>query len=181
MVAQLVLNLDGAVKKLTPHPILGETTVAPTIIEVDTKSMNVTPAWTRILLDFRTAVESPNSLKRLVEQAANPNPCKIADALAENQNQPLIDSDEPITGFYTPPDDPAVQRAREMLGHGMGRLPELSNYQFATDGRHFVSIGAPIIGYAAGNEKNAHTVDERISIREMVESLKGHVILLSEY
>lgn len=181
MVAEFILNLDAAVQKLAPHPILGETTVAPTIIEVDTKSMNVTPAWTRILLDFRTAVESPNSLRRLVEQVALPNPFKITDALAEIQNQPLIDSDEPIYGFYTPPDDPAVQKVRDILNRGMGERLKLSNYQFATDGRHFVTIGAPIIGFAAGNEKYAHTVDERISIREMAQSLKGHVALLSEF
>ena len=53
---------------LRSHPVLGPTTVSPTIIEVDTKSPNVTPAWTRVLLDFRTASESNNSLRTFVEE-----------------------------------------------------------------------------------------------------------------
>lgn len=179
--AQFLIQIENEIKSLVPHPILGPTTVAPTVIKVDTTSMNVTPAWTRVLLDFRTAVESYNTLEQLVRRVAEPNSCLITDALALTPGQPLPESDEPVFGFYTPPNDPAVQRARELLGEGLGKAPQLGNYQFATDGRHFVSVGAPIIGFAPGDEALAHTVDERISVIEMIKSLEGHVALLSHY
>jgi acetylornithine deacetylase/succinyl-diaminopimelate desuccinylase-like protein len=63
----------------------------------------------------------------------------------------------------------------------MGREAELSRYQFATDGRHFVPYNLTIIGYGPSEESQAHVVDEYISITKMAESLRGHVVLISEY
>ena len=44
-----------------------------------------------------------------------------------------------------------------------------------------LSLGAPIVGYSAGEEPLAHTVDESISIEMMADSLRGHVELLLSY
>lgn len=167
--------------KLSAHKILGPTTVSPTIIEVDTQSPNVTPAWTRLLLDFRTASESHNSLKAFVQELAGDWPVQIFDALCSTPNTPLDDSDETIYGYYTPPESAVVQRVRLLIANGVGYAPELSSYQFATDGRHFVAAGFPIIGYAPSEEDQAHVADESISIAKMGESLRGHVALLRAF
>jgi acetylornithine deacetylase/succinyl-diaminopimelate desuccinylase-like protein len=155
--------------------------VAPTVIEVDTESANVTPAWTRVLLDFRTASESSNSLQAFVQNLVGDWPVQISNAMAKESNEPFEDSDEPIYGYYTAPNDKAVERVRTAVFNGTSTKPELTRYQFATDGRHFVPLGVPIIGYSAGEDHFAHTVDERISIPMMVESLHGHLSLLETY
>ena len=72
-------------------------------------------------------------------------------------------------------------RALSLATQGMGKEPELVSYRFATDGRHFVSSGAPIIGYSAGEEHLAHTVLESISIDMMADSLRGHFYLLRDF
>ncbi len=163
------------------HPILGPTTVAPTIIEVDTQSMNVIPAWTRILLDFRTATESPNSLVTFVKEIAGDVHLSISDALSLDADPSMPESDATIYGFYTSPDSAAARHAQSIIAHGMGWRPDFTSYQFATDGRHFVHLGVPIIGYSPAEERFAHTVDERISIPMMADSLQGHVALLRDY
>jgi succinyl-diaminopimelate desuccinylase len=180
-VAIFLSRLQERSSELTGHPILGETTVAPTLLEVDTQSFNVTPAWTRVLLDFRTAAESTNSLKAFVLDVAGNLDCSLSDAWAADQDQAMHDSDEIIYGYYTPPESPAVARARALAGKGMGWEPELVSYRFATDGRHFVSRDIPIIGYSAGEEQLAHTVLESISIEMMADSLRGHFYLLRDY
>ena len=175
------LNLLQARKgELRSHPLLGATTVAPTIIEVDTKSPNVTPAWTRVLLDFRTASESHNSLKAFVGGLVGDWPHAITDAWCA-PGTPLADSDDLIYGYYTPPESDVVIRAKTAVTHGMGREPALFSYQFATDGRHFVPYGIPIIGYSPADESQAHTADEHISIAMMEEALHGYVQLLREF
>lgn len=178
--AAFLSRLEAAAAELPAHPVLGPTSVAPTIIKVDTTSGNVTPAWTRVLLDFRTAAESVNSLRAFIARLAGDAAYTLSYAEGLEPS-PLADSDAPITGFYTPPDSPLVARARAALGRGMGHAPELTRYRFATDGRHFAPHGLPVVGFAPGEEHMAHTAGESISLAQMGESLRGHVALLEEF
>jgi acetylornithine deacetylase/succinyl-diaminopimelate desuccinylase-like protein len=179
--ATFLERLNQMKKGLKEHPILGPTTVAPTIVEVDTTSLNVTPAWTRVLLDFRTATESINGLQAFIKRVAGDLEYNLSDAWASEANVPLANSDETIYGYYTAPDKATVGKVRELVDRGMGWRTSLSSYNFATDGRHFIPCGADIVGYSAGEEKYAHTVDERISISMMADSLRGHIQLLREF
>ncbi len=172
--ASFLQKLAAAKESLGVHELLGPTTVAPTIIEVDTKSRNVTPAWTRVLLDFRTASESLASLQAFVQRLAGDWPITLELAWEPD----TADAKAPIYGFYTPPESDVVQQAQALIAQGMGREPALTSYQFATDGRHFVPYGIPIIGYAPAEENQAHIAGESISIAKMGESLHGHVALL---
>lgn len=176
--AAFLRRLQAAQDDLSSHPLLGKTTVAPTLVEVDTESQNVTPAWSRVLLDFRTSSESPRSLQEFVyEVAGDLSP----DISAAYENAPITDSEEPLAGFYTPPDSQVVRRVQDLLTAGMGREPQLLSYNFATDGRHFAGHGIPIVGYSPGEEDQAHVAGESISLELMAESLRGHVRLLSEF
>jgi acetylornithine deacetylase/succinyl-diaminopimelate desuccinylase-like protein len=166
---------------LKAHELLGATSVAPTIIEVDTKSSNVTPAWTRVLLDFRTAAESPDSLQAFVNELAGDWPHALSDAWVADPNAPLQDSDETIYGYYTPPEHDVVTRSLAAITEGMGWQPDLTSYNFATDGRHFVPYNFPIIGYSPAEEHLAHTIKESISIAMMADSLRGHVALIKQF
>ncbi|MFQ5437144.1 MAG: peptidase dimerization domain-containing protein, partial [Anaerolineae bacterium] len=178
--ADFLQKLAAAKPDLSAHPLLGQTTVSPTIIEVDTQSPNVTPAWTRVLLDFRTASESLHSLQTLVHEWAGDWPHTITNAWCAPP-EPFADSAETIYGFYTPPEDEAVQKAKAAIAQGMGREPKLMRYGFATDGRHFMSLNAPIIGYSPAEEDQAHIAGESISIAKMGESLRGYLHLLRAF
>lgn len=179
--AEFLLRLERRKGGLPNHALLGGTTVASTIIEVDTASMNVTPAWSRVLLDFRTAAMSVAEITDFVSAVAHDLPFKISDAWSSEPDAPLPHSDETIYGFYTEPDSEEVARVRSALGEGLERLPELSSYQFATDGRHFRALGVTIVGFSPGEEQLAHTVDESISIKMMADSLRGYCRLLCSY
>jgi putative selenium metabolism hydrolase len=173
-------RLPLAAEALRAHPLLGPTTVAPTMIQVDTTSPNVTPAWTRVLLDFRTAAESPRSLLAFIAEVAGTRSYTVTDAWS-SPSGPVPDSVEVIYGFDTPPDSEVVRRAQAALAAGMGRTPELFSYQFATDGRLFVPYGLPIVGFAPGEGAQAHTAGESISIAQMEEALRGLAQLLREF
>jgi acetylornithine deacetylase/succinyl-diaminopimelate desuccinylase-like protein len=176
--AAFLQRLAERKSELKAHELLGATSAAPTIVEVDTRSGNVTPAWTRVLLDFRTAAESPNSLQAFVSELAGDLPHALSDAWAADPNVPLQDSDETIYGYYTPPESGVVKRSLAAITAGMGWQPNLISYSFATDGRHFVPYNIPIIGYSSAEEHLAHTVKESISIEMMADSLRGYVGLL---
>lgn len=176
--ATFLERLRAAHATLRAHELLGPTSVAPTIIEVDTRSKNVTPAWARVLLDFRTASESPLSLKKLIHDLAGDVPHTVTGGYGGG---PVEDDDTLLAGFYTAPDHAAVQKARMLLTEGMGWEPQLVSYQFATDGRHFTDHDFPIIGYSPADEAQAHIAGESISIAMMEESLRGHLSLLANF
>ena len=178
--AEFLSSLRSAAAGLSAHPLLGPTTVAPTIVEVDTTSSNVTPAWTRVLLDFRTASESKQSLLDFVERLAVGHAITITDAWC-SEPTPLESDQRTIFGYDTPAESEVVQRASAAIAAGMGRQPRLISYQFATDGRHFVPYNIPVIGYAPGEEDQAHTAGESIAIAQMEEALRGYVRLLRQF
>jgi putative selenium metabolism hydrolase len=178
--AAFLERLQTAQSELSSHPHLGPTTVSPTVIEVDTKSPNVTPAWTRVLLDFRTASESIDSLQALVHRLAGDWPHTITNAWC-TPPEPFAASDETIYGFYTPPESAIVQKVQALIAAGMGREPILTRYEFATDGRFFVPYNIPIIGYSPAEENQAHIAGESIAIAKMGESLRGYVQLLRQF
>ncbi|MEZ4517342.1 MAG: M20/M25/M40 family metallo-hydrolase [Chloroflexota bacterium] len=175
--AAFLCRLEASQHNLKSHPVLGPTTIAPTVIEVDTTSNNVTPAWARVLLDIRSGIESPAGIERFIRKLAGNSPVQITYAFGEES----ASSEDPITGFYTEPEQPVVGRVQSLLGSGMGHMPELIRFQFATDGRHYAVHGLTVLGFAPGEEDLAHTVRESISLDEMAESLRGHVALLREF
>jgi acetylornithine deacetylase/succinyl-diaminopimelate desuccinylase-like protein len=174
--ATFLQRLQAAQSQLSAHPVLGQTTVAPTLVEVDTKSPNVTPAWSRVLLDFRTASESTTSIKAFIRRVAGDLNYELRHGW--EPDNPVVDDDEIITGFVTDPQSEVVRRVGSLLAAGMGRPAELTSYRFATDGRHFVPYGLAILGYSPADEEQAHIAGESISIASMAESLRGHVALL---
>lgn len=177
--AAFLHHLEKEQGALRRHELLGPTTVSPTIIEVDTKSANVTPAWTRVLLDFRTASESLNSLRAFIRRLAGEGAAQMQITSAWELGD--ADPDAAISGFYTPPHSDAATRMRELLAAGMGREPALTSYNFATDGRHFVPYEIPVVGYAPGEEAQAHVAGERIAIAKMSEGLRGYVQILRHF
>lgn len=179
--AQFLVNVQAHQHELGEHPHLGKTTVSPTVIEVDTTSINVTPAWARVCLDFRTATESTRSLEQFIGRIAPDCPYILGDAREDDPATPLILTDTTITGFDTNPINPRLQKAHQLISEGMGYTPELICYQFATDGRHATHLGAPIFGYSPSDEDQAHVADEKISIEKMRQSLLGHAELLWRY
>jgi succinyl-diaminopimelate desuccinylase len=177
--AAFLARLETSTATLSSHPVLGQTSIAPTIVQVDTTSGNVTPAWTRVLLDIRTASESVNSLQSLIRHLIGDFPHTLV--AVDVEEHPVANAAATITGFYTSPDGALVRRLRSLIGQGMGRPPELTRYRFATDGRHLAPRGLPVIGFAPGEEELAHTIHESIAIDQLLESLQGHVRLLQEF
>lgn len=176
--ATFLQRLQTAIPNLREHPYLGPTTISPTIIEVDTVSSNVTPAWVRLFLDIRTSMESPATLEAFIAQIAGDLPYTLEKGHAGVTE---FGTETPLQGYATDPDDEATLRVKTAIEQGTGQPVALSSYQFATDGRFFPAHGIKVLGYSAGEEPLAHTVKESISIEKMRTSLLGHMQILRTY
>lgn len=183
-VARFLLRLESLA--MAVDPTFGRSSVAPTLIETDQVSGNVTPGTVSLFLDWRSIpdetpawiIERLDPLLRAVE-AETPG----IVAAAELVGRPVatytgVAAEMPATpGFQTAHDAPLLTTAQRSLEAALGRPVEVGTWTFATDGGQLMEHGIKTIGFAPGEERFAHTIDDQISLPKMREALLGNAVL----
>jgi succinyl-diaminopimelate desuccinylase len=163
----------------------GASTVAPTRIESEPLSTNVTPASLRLALDWRnipgeSLQEIVTRLETLLTRTLETG-CqgRIEVANRELTSYTGLRGTYPdvFASFTTPVTHPWLMSSQAALVHALGRAVEIGTWRFATDGGHFAAAGATVLGFGPGEDTLVHTVEERLSIAQLVESVVGYMAL----
>lgn len=172
--------------KLGDHPFLGHGKITVSDMKVQTPSINAVPDEAVIFIDRRmTFGETKEQVKKQVEDLI---PAEFKDSVKVEE----LFYDEPsYTGFVFPvdkyfpawaydEDHPLVkagQEARELIG-----LPHAPSgkWNFSTNGIYWAGkAGIPSIGFGPGDEETAHTVNDSVSLEDMVKATEFYAILPS--
>jgi putative selenium metabolism hydrolase len=170
--------------------ILGGSSVAPTLYFTDQRSPNVTPGQVYLTLDWRNVpTETPEEIVAKIQRLLDT--CLAAEALAGIQAVVEVKTQEFITytgmtrlmpaifpSFLLAEDDRFVRAARSTLVEALGRDDGVDIWRFATDGGHLMAAGIPTIGFGPGDERLAHTNQERISLAQMAEAVVAYTALI---
>lgn len=176
---------------MSHNEVLGYSSVAPTLYFTDQISSNVIPSEVRLILDWRNVPdESPNEIVARIQALVN-------DCLAHHDLTPDGQAIVEITtkefttytgltkvipaifpSYILPKDHPIVQTARSRLDQVLEREVGVDVWPFATDGGHLMAAGIPTIGFGPGDERLAHTNQERISLAQMEEAVIAYVALI---
>lgn len=163
----------------------GASTVAPTRISSGPESANVTPAWLRLVLDWRNIPgEGPaqilNQLQGLLAASLDPG-CRgrveVASKVLTGYTGVERSYPDVFPSFTTAADHPWLLQSQQTLQAALGREVNIGVWRFATDGGHFAEAGMEVIGFGPGDDRLVHTVEERIGIDELLESVVGYVAL----
>ena len=166
--------------------VFGGSTVAPTLIESDQESSNVTPATISVYLDWRNVTSEPiDQIQMRVTEIAESVAAECDGIVAgveivgrEVTSYTGVTATMPATrAFETPADHPVLKRARATLEATLGRPVSVGTWTFATDGGHLAHHGITTIGFAPGEERFAHTIHDQVSVPKMNEALTGNVAL----
>jgi putative selenium metabolism hydrolase len=182
----MVRFLDGLRNlEMVADPDYGASTVAPTRMASEPESANVTPSALSLVLDWRNipgeGVEDILAkLETLLERSLEPG-CKgwievDTKDLASYTGFQMTYLDA-FPSFTTDLDDPWMAEARTVLAAALGRDVEVGIWRFATDGGHFAKAGTTVIGFGPGDDSVVHTVEERLSLDQLVESVVGYIAL----
>lgn len=170
---------------VTQDPVLGASSVAPTLYYTDQTSANVTPGEARLTLDWRNVPgEAP---EQIIERLR----LMLAECLPPGaESQVLVSRDRytAYTGhvedfpsifpsFTLSIDHPLLQAARSVLIETLGRPVSIDTWRFATDGGHLMAAGIPTIGFGPGDPLLAHTNQERLAVDALLEGLVGYLAL----
>ena len=185
-----LLPIIAGIRDLEPqlgdHEFLGHGKITVTDMLVQTPSINAVPDEAVIFIDRRmTFGETKERVKAQVEALI---PTEYRDSVKLEE----LYYDEPsYTGFVFPvdkyfpawaleEDHPLVQAgqlAREQIG-----LPAAasSKWNFSTNGIYWAGkAGIPSIGFGPGDEVTAHTVEDSVSLEDMVKATEFYAILPS--
>jgi putative selenium metabolism hydrolase len=172
--------------KLGDHEFLGHGKITVSDMHVKTPSINAVPDEAIIYIDRRmTFGETKEAVKKQVEDLI---PAEFKDTVKLEE----LFYDEPsYTGFVFPVDKyfpawayeenhplvQAGQEARTMIG-----LPEAKpgKWNFSTNGIYWAGkAGIPSIGFGPGDEETAHTVNDSVSLDDVVKATEFYAILPS--
>ncbi len=191
---------DNAVYKLLPvmaglrdmeprlgdHPFLGHGKITLSDMRVQTPSLNAVPDEATIYIDRRlTFGESKDDAIAQVRALVPP---EFRDSIRVEE---MLYDEPSYTGFVFPVDKyfpawaldeshaliQAGQRARTMLG-----LPDAptGKWDFSTNATYWAGkAGIPSIGFGPGDEVTAHTVNECVSLDEVVQATAFYALLPS--
>ncbi len=176
---------------MVPNETLGPASVAPTLYKTDQSSPNVTPSQVCLTLDWRN----------VPDESADQVVAKVQDLLdasysteEERQNWPAtvrIVAEDAISytgltktlpavfpSFLLASDNPFLRAAHAALVEALGRDEGIDIWRFATDGGHLMAAGIPTVGFGPGDERLAHTNQERISLAQMEEAVVAYTALI---
>lgn len=180
-----LLPIISAIRDLEPsfmnHPVLGQGRITVTDMKVVTASINAVPNEATLFIDRRiTFGETPELVIEQVKQVVG----ERADINVE-----LLIYDEPsYTGFKLvtdkiypawlfEEDHPLVQAGIETQRLLGGDTPT-GTWNFSTNGTYWAGkMGIPSIGFGPGDERDAHTVLDRVLLEDVVQATAFYALL----
>lgn len=187
--------LEGLARLAESQPedaVLGRASLAPTGVEVLPESRNVIPDQVVVIVDWRVLPGSDDeallgAVREAIERTLPILPqgmgveIRMATEVQSSYTGVSERRDLFTPGFLMDADDPLVVEAARAVGTRNGSGPAtIRPWTFATDGGWSRGIyGIPTIGFAAGEERFAHTNRERWDLLEAEWSFARHQDLIS--
>lgn len=177
--------------ELGVDPVLGPATIAPTLYQTDQQSANVIPSLVTLFLDWRNVpAETPEvaleKIRSLLDQCSStkqhsdcPAPqVRVTRSDLTTYTGAVKDFAAIFPPFSTSPEHGLAQSANKLINSIAGREKPVDVWQFATDGGHLVAAGIPTIGYGPGDDRLAHTNQERLEIESLKKSTATYAPLI---
>ena len=163
-------------------PLLGPGICALTdIISDPYPAHSVIPSRCRVTYDRRLlpgeTAEGVLAEFQVLAAAAPPGAdlrVRIADGAHRTYTGRLLVGPKFLPAWIFPEDHPFVAAALRGL-RAAGLDPAIGAYRFCTDAAYSAGIaGVPTVGFGPGREQDAHVVDERVAIADLLAAARGY-------
>lgn len=169
--------LDAFARRLPSDPVLGASTLTPTVVETYPLSRNAVPELARVVIDWRVLpgwrLDQALRDLRAAIQAQAPLPdgltLEVKNAVERQRTWTGREEDRHIftPGFWVEPCHPLVRAASRAIEAATGQAPRVRPWTFSTDGGFSCGLrDIPTLGYSPGAEPFAHGNRERLQLDE---------------
>lgn len=173
--------------ELASHPLLGKAIMVVTdIISQPYPGISVIPDKALCTYDRRLLPgESEEEVLAVIHSAlagmqdgSYPVKAAIAEETLTTYKGYSFQNRKFFPAWELPESDPYVTSAMGALQRA-GIPAKISAYRFCTNGSSTAGVyGIPTVGFGPGTEKDAHTIDESISLTELADAAKGYQALM---
>jgi putative selenium metabolism hydrolase len=184
--ARLIFGIEMLSSQLAEDRFLGQGTLAVTHIENTAGSRNVVPDTCTFYIDRRLTLGETEA-KALAE---------IQGVLLREEATASLSVSEYVSTSYTgyeasakcyypawalDREHPLIRWVNRAIRAELGFRPEIGKWDFSTDGVYTMGVaGIPTVGFGPGQEKYAHTADERIRLDDIVRAARGYARIAVE-
>jgi putative selenium metabolism hydrolase len=165
--------LERAGSRLPSDPLLGAASLTVTAIaSAPSGGVAVVPSSCTIRVDRRyVRGETPDSCRAEIEEL-------VDQVAAEQGTRATVELVNVYPLMATAPDNPLVRAASAAVQEATGRRPVLKAWQFGVNATFMNAAGIPSVGIGAGDERLAHTANERVPIGEIIQACRAYTLLI---
>ena len=171
---RLVADIEQLNERLHVDPFLGKGTCAVTHIRCQTPSLCAVPDGCRIHIDRRlTAGETKDLAVQQIEALPSYLPgdmrVEILHYDTPSYKGKVLEIEKYYPTWVLPEDHVLVQAGVDAAATVLDRQPDIGRWVFSTNGIASMGrLGIPTIGFAPGQEEDAHTINDRVKIDDLV-------------
>ena len=180
--AKVILELERLSEKLPSHPFLGRSSLAVTAIschpgnpDYDTIPDEATIFFERRLVPPENEFTAIRQIEELLEKLAEEDSeFKASVKIREVTLKDYYGNEHKARKIMGRPwimdkEHPLIKIAINVVEKILGRKPKLKAYNFGTDANYTAGVkGIPTIGIGPGSEKDAHTYNEHLKIKDLI-------------
>ena len=179
--APIVLDVTELNERLADDAFLGRGTIAVTMIECETASLNAIPDSCTIYLDRRlTAGETLESAVKEVASLSSAVNAKVEvlDYARPAYTGLTLETEKYYPTWVLEPDHPLVAAGAAAGEAALGKTPEVDKWTFSTNGIASAGrLGIPTIGFGPSEERWAHSVLDQCPVDHLVASIAYYAAL----
>lgn len=184
--ARIVVGIELMTPQMDIDSFLGKASIAVTHIESSACSRNAVPDRCVLYLDRRltsgeTEAKALAEIRNLITREGADAEVEVTEYSAQSYTGYEIRARQYFPCWATPENNEWIRRCVSAIERELGYRPKIGRWDFSTDGVYTAGIaGIPTVGFGPGEEKYAHTVEERVSIAHLVGATRAYARLAAE-
>ena len=184
--SRLIFGVEMLSQQLAEDRFLGPGTLAVTHIENTAGSRNVVPDTCTFYIDRRLTLGETEAKALAEVQAVLLREEVQAELSVSEYSSTSYTGYEARAKCYYPAwaldrEHPLIRRLDRAIRDELGYRPEIGKWDFSTDGVYTMGVaGIPTAGFGPGQEKYAHTANERIRLADVERAACGYARIATE-
>lgn len=166
---------------------LGKATIAVTRMVADPDSTNTVPDICQFNIDRRlvlgeTEEKCLSEINNILKEENVEGEVEILEYIANSYTGFTIQLKEFFPAWELPVKHDLVKVASLGLERVFGTKPRIGKWSFSTDGVITMGkLGIPTIGFAPGDEQDAHSLNDKVNIQDLCKAATGYAYIADSY